>query len=99
MTAKMKSILSLLVVVLSGFAFAAVAGGTGSGEKLTQEQKQLMKRLDANQDGVISEAEATAHPELAKRFEEIDRNSDSRLEKAEFARFEVRESETMEEKR
>lgn len=97
MTAKPRLIPSLLVIALSGTAFAAVAGGGGAGEKLTAEQETLMKQLDANQDGVISQAEATAHPELARRFEEIDRNGDERLEKAEFARFEVREVKEMDE--
>lgn len=97
MTAKMKFIPSLLVVALSGVAFAAVAGGTGS-KDLTMEQKGLMKRLDANQDGVISQAEAAAHPKLAQRFQEIDRNGDQRLEKAEFARFEVTDESEGEEK-
>lgn len=99
MTARIKFITSLMVVALSGVAFAAVAGEGASGEKLTEEQKTLMKQLDANQDGVISESEATAHPELARRFEEIDRNGDARLEKAEFARFELSETGSTDEKR
>lgn len=99
MNAKVKLFSSLLVVALSGVAFAAVAGGTGSGKDLTHEQKGLMQKLDANQDGVISEAEAAAHPELAQRFQELDRNSDQRLEKAEFARFEVSESPETEDER
>lgn len=90
MTAKRTFIPSLLVAALSGVAFAAVAGGQGA-KDLTMEQKDLMKQLDANQDGVISQAEAAAHPELSQRFQEIDRNGDQRLEKAEFARFEVTE--------
>lgn len=97
MTSKRTFIPSLLVAVLSGVAFAAVAGGEGS-KDLTAEQKDLMQQLDANQDGVISQAEAAAHPELSQRFQEIDRNGDQRLEKAEFARFEVTEESEGEEK-
>lgn len=88
MTAKTKFISNLLVAALSCVAFVAIAGG-GAAKELTMEQKDLMKRLDANQDGVISQEEASAHPVLAQRFREIDRNGDQRLEKAEFARFEV----------
>lgn len=98
MSAKMKFIPSLLVAALSGVAFAAVAGGTGSGHDLTMEQKKLMQQLDTNRDGVISQAEAAANPKLSERFQEIDRNSDQRLEKAEFARFEVTESQGEDEK-
>ena len=43
--------------------------------------------LDANKDGVIDRAEAAARPQLAARFDELDRDSDGRLERAEMPRM------------
>lgn len=91
MRGKAKFTMNLLVAALGGVALVAVAGG--GKHDLSMQQKDLMKRLDANQDGVISQTEAQANPELAKRFKELDRNANQALETAEFARFEVTESE------
>lgn len=35
--------------------------------------------VDANKDGVITRAEAAAHPRLAQRFDQLDKNRDGRL--------------------
>lgn len=92
MRVKAKFVTNLLVAALTGVAFAAVAGGSGKSGELTMQHKELMNKLDANQDGVISQSEASANPELAKQFRELDRDANQKLEKAEFARFEVTES-------
>jgi|GEM_PF-3579937 len=76
-------------LVLGGIAMTAVAGSGMDSSNLTKEQQQLLTKLDANHDGVISQEEAKANPALAARFSEIDANSDGRIEQAEFARFEV----------
>lgn len=91
---KLTTMLTALVAAMS-LSITALAGGDkdkGMG-KLSQEQKDLLTQLDANQDGVISEQEALRHPELAERFRQLDQNGDQILEVAEFARFEVTEDE------
>lgn len=76
-------------IILGGIAMTAVAGSGMTSSSLTKEQQQLLTKLDTNHDGVISQEEAKANPDLAARFSEIDANSDGRIESAEFARFEV----------
>jgi|GEM_PF-5593235 len=66
----------------------AVAGDDDK-KRLSAEQKELFSMLDADGDGVISEAEAQRYPELAQRFRDYDQNRDGVLEVAEFARFEI----------
>ncbi|RMF14457.1 MAG: calmodulin [Gammaproteobacteria bacterium] len=43
------------------------------------------KALDADQNGVITEQEATQAPEVAKAFKKLDVNKDGQLTKEEFA--------------
>lgn len=88
-----KSTMQLLVGLLVGLSLstALALDLERGGAKLTAEQKELKAILDTNNDGVISQAEAQRHPELAARFHELDRNNDGLLERAEFARFEVTE--------
>lgn len=90
----MKSTTQLLIV-LAGILSLSTAVALGDPESehgsLNDEQKQLMSQLDTDRDGVISQTEAQRHPELAQRFQALDENRDEVLEKAEFARFEVRE--------
>lgn len=84
--------LTALAAAMS-LSLTAAAGEDKDMSKLSEEQKQLLTQLDTNQDGVISEREALQNPELAERFRQLDRNGDAILEKAEFARFEVTETE------
>lgn len=91
---KAKVLLNALVALLGAVALTAVAGGGAKkGEELSQEHKELMEQLDTNGDGKISRAEASAAPELARKFRDLDRDDNSVLEVAEFARFEVTEEE------
>lgn len=85
--------LTALVAAMS-LSLSAMAGGDKDKDmhKLSEEQKDLLTQLDANQDGVISEQEGLRHPELAERFRQLDRNGDAILERAEFARFEIDET-------
>lgn len=90
-----RKITTVLTAMVAGLAlsFSAQAGGDKDMDKLNEEQKQLLSQLDTNQDGAISEREAMSHPELAQRFRELDRDNDAVIEKAEFARFEVKDTE------
>lgn len=89
---KTTTTLTVLIATLS-LPFTALAGDDKDMHKLSEEQQELLTQLDTNGDGVISEQEALRHPQLAERFRQLDRNGDQILEKAEFARFEVREIE------
>lgn len=91
---KLTTTLTALAAAMT-LSLTATAGGDKDKDmhELSQEQKDLLTQLDANQDGVISEQEALRHPELAERFRQLDRNGDQILERAEFARFEVDETE------
>lgn len=48
-----------------------------------------MRRLDRNDDGRITKAEAQADAAVARRFAELDTDNSGKLDPAEFARFEV----------
>lgn len=85
---RLKSLTRLMIAALGAVALTAIAGGD-KGTELTQEQQNLMSKLDTNGDGKVSQMEAQTHPTLAQRFREIDENGDKQLEKAEFARFEI----------
>jgi Ca2+-binding EF-hand superfamily protein len=44
------------------------------------------KRLDANQDGMISREEAARQSGMSDRFEQLDQNRDGQLSSEEFGR-------------
>lgn len=57
-----------------------------------QRRESLFRSLDANGDGAISAAEAAANPELVSSFARLDRNGDGRLDRQEFARVQVNDT-------
>jgi Ca2+-binding EF-hand superfamily protein len=50
--------------------------------------------MDKDGDGMISEQEAAAKPDLAKDFQKYDKNGDGTLEEAEFSQFECHAEKT-----
>lgn len=88
-----KSLLQTVILLLVAFALsvAVALDGERSDVKLSPEQMELMSILDTAGDGLVSHSEAQRHQELAQRFHVYDRNGDGRLDRAEFARFEVTE--------
>ena len=72
----MTSIAAALGVALAGSATASPPSDPShAGGKHLQ-----MRKLDLNDDGVIERSEAAAHPRLAARFDQFDRNGDGRLD-------------------
>lgn len=72
--------LSLLLAMTGVYA-----GQTATGD----ESEERFVALDSNHDGTISPEEAEASPGLAAEFAAADENRDNKLDKTEFARFEV----------
>lgn len=81
---KYRLILAALLAATTTVAFA------GSQEGMKEQGHTSYKALDANGDGVISPEEATANPNVAAQFDQLDANGDSQLDQGEFARFETK---------
>lgn len=75
-----------IVATVTLFPLSSFGGGAMSTTKAT------FNKLDANQDGYISQEEAKVHAELSQGWSDADLNRDGKLEESEFSAFE----ETME---
>jgi Ca2+-binding EF-hand superfamily protein len=75
------------------FAQAASAEGitteAADSESNTDSATAMFKKLDANNDGYISAAEAQASPDVEEAFGEGDTNGDGQLSLDEFVKMEV----------
>lgn len=79
----MKAILSL----------AAVAVMLPLGLSAEETQRPVtFEQLDMDRDGYVSIIEATGHTELLRKWANIDKDTDGRLEMIEFSAFEVEPS-------
>ena len=76
----MKTVVSLAAIALAAASFAALAGEGGP-------RGDHFKKADTNGDGMISKAEASAMPRLAKNFEAIDANKDGQVTADEMRAF------------
>jgi hypothetical protein len=63
--------------------------GTSGAPGATGEGSVTLETLDTNRDGKLSPSEAASSSELTAQFVVLDRNRDSQLDSAEFARFEI----------
>lgn len=68
----------LLAMLLATSAAGVATAATPS------ESRPGATRIDANGDGVIDRQEAAAHPRLAQRFDELDKNKDGKLSRDEL---------------
>lgn len=68
--------------------------GTSFGEMsaLSPQQEQLFKRLDKNNDGVLTAEEASEYEGLQQQFTRLDSYGNDRLTRSEFAMFEIQET-------
>lgn len=71
-------IATALLAIAAGTAVAQTGTPTATATPAAQR-----KPLDANQDGLIDRNEAAAHPRLATRFDELDKNKDGKLDSSE----------------
>lgn len=78
-----------LLAVSAGALAAGQTGTEGMAER--HSQPPVYSEVDANQDGVVTRDEARSHPDLDARWDQLDMNRDDRLDRSEFARFEMRE--------
>lgn len=75
----MTSIAVALAIAVAGLAMAAPPSTPATPEP----GHGPMHKVDLNQDGAIDRNEAAAHPRLAAKFDELDKNRDGRLDASE----------------
>ncbi len=76
MTRRKPLLLLAMLLATSATGLAIAASPTGP--------RPAPPRMDANNDGVIDRQEAAAHPRLAQRFDELDKNKDGKLSRDEL---------------
>lgn len=72
-----------VAMVLAGTALAAPQVATDKAVGKSPRDDRMLT-LDANQDDVVDRAEAATYPRLAEKFDQLDRNSDGKLERSEL---------------
>jgi hypothetical protein len=75
---------SSAVALAFGSAYAADKHDNG---KQAKNDDPGFNKLDRNNDGTLSRAEAARNPYLAKRFKEADKNGDGKLSRTEYLRI------------
>jgi len=68
-----------LLVGISAFAL-----GTGAALADRPKDDPGFNKLDSNNDGYLSRAEAAKNPTLAKNFKQVDKNGDGKLSRTEY---------------
>jgi uncharacterized protein HemX len=74
--------MKLAKAVLVGVS--ALALGTGSALADRPKNDPGFNKLDSNNDGYLSRAEAAKNPYLAKNFKQVDKNGDGKLSRTEY---------------
>jgi hypothetical protein len=77
-------------LLIAGSALALAAGSAFAADKHDKQAKADndpgFNKLDRNNDGSLSRAEAAKNPYLAKHFKEADKNGDGKLSRTEYLR-------------
>jgi len=78
---------ALTATTLAAPAFAddAAPAAPAPSDKLAKHVDNVFARLDADNDGKISKAEASKGPRMAKKFDQIDADHDGFVTKAELS--------------
>lgn len=79
-----KLIMALIAAAFSTLAFAG-------------DQKQTWNELDVDQNGFISQGEASTDQDLVTKWNDYDANQDGQLDQDEFAQFEIQQEGEMSE--
>jgi EF hand domain-containing protein len=83
----MKILATLVAAALATTSFVALADAGGQGAPRHGQTLERLKAADTNGDGMISRAEASALPMIAKHFDEIDANHDGQVTTDELRAF------------
>lgn len=80
---------SLLLAGFCTIAFAGAPAGAADGEKSAngpaeRSSGKPFAALDTNRDGSLSRPEVAAHPEIAEKFKDADRDNDRKLSRSEY---------------
>lgn len=70
--------------VLALALVTAVPLGVAAQQKSPMTPEALFQRIDADGDGKLSQQETAVAPNLAARFDEVDKNKDGMLSREEF---------------
>ena len=82
---------------IAALIFAGLfATGSALASGMEHSQKKDFQALDTNGDGVISQQEADANPELASNWQQADKNADGQVDMSEFSAFETTMEDTSE---
>lgn len=82
--------IALSATALASTAFAAGPSTTAPGKE-KQAERSGFERLDRNNDGYLSAAEARSVPELSRDFKRFDMNNDGKLNHAEYVAASIKE--------
>ena len=89
----MKKLTLIAAALALAFGTAYAADKSAKHENVIDKQQEKggalnndtsFRKLDKNNDGYLSRAEAAGNPDLAKRFKEADSNNDGKLSRMEY---------------
>ena len=84
-----RSALTSLAAAL-GIAVAGLAMASPPSDSSRSSSHGPMQKLDLDNDGMIDRSEAAAHPRLAARFDQLDKNGDGRLDATERPQWQAK---------
>ena len=91
MNIKLHTMAAIAALAFAGTAFADSnqRGVPGVDVDVKGRADLKMPMVDKNSDGKVTRSEAASNPQLAQQFDQLDKNKDGTLDKAEFAKFQA----------